>query len=87
MTGTPDLIAVALRPVLMIAVGAIIYRGAKVVLPRYIAARLTFIGTSALFALELVSIAYPDLLIAPAVATLLGVAMLGLFLRKRAING
>jgi len=72
---------------MMIVVGALIYRGGNLFLPRYIAARLAFICTIVLFAVELVSIAYPDLLIASAVATLLGVAVLGLILRKRAING
>lgn len=87
MSGLPDLIAVALRPLLMVAVGAVIYRIMKLVVSRQTAARTAFIVASALFLLDLFSIGYPALRIASVFATGLGIGALALILRKRAFNG
>ena len=87
MTEAPELLAVVLRPAMMVVVGAIVYRAGKLVAPRHLAARIAFGATCLLFALDLTMIAYPDLRSASAVSTVIGVAVLAVIFRKRAVHG
>ena len=87
MTGLPDLLTVALRPVSMIVVGAVAYKASKLVAQRHIAARIAFIGTCVLFVFELTSIRYPLLRDASAMTTLAGTGILALIFKERAVHG
>ncbi len=84
MSQLPDLISVALRPILMLIFAALVYKVAKLFIATNRAAILSFSSTTGLFIIELVSIQIPALQFASMLSTLVGAGLLAMiFWRKR----
>lgn len=83
MSQLPDLIAVALRPIVIVGVAAIIYKIGKLFLISKKSAAISFLLTATLFVIDLISIRTPDLRFLSAFFTLVGLGMLAFIFRKK----
>lgn len=83
MSQLPDLIAVALRPIMIIGVAAVIYKIGKLLLPSKKSAVISFLLTATFFVIDLISIRIPDLRLLSAFSTLVGFGMLAFIFRKK----
>lgn len=83
MTQLPELIAVVLRPIVMVAVGAAIYKLFNFFVSTKKAAGFSLSLTTTIFLAELGSIQMPDLWLASLFSTLLGFGILAFFFWKK----
>lgn len=83
MSQLPDLIAVALRPIMIIGVAAVIYKIGRLLLPSKKTAAISFFLTAALFVIDLISIRIPALRLLSTFSTMVGFVMLAFIFRKK----
>ncbi|MFK4874466.1 hypothetical protein [Novosphingobium sp. ZW T3_23] len=83
MNQLAELIAVAVRPVMMVVIAAPAYKLGKLFISRRTAAGVSLLLTTLLFLFDLFSIQVPDLRLATAVSTLVGFALLTCIFWKR----